>query len=523
MLGGLQKMTDLILDILRRNLSDSSKLKHISAAKGGEWCSPCPVCGGKDRFRCWPSQDGGAVAQQHGVPGTWWCRQCDQGGDVFDLLKFAEGLDFHAACKELRIELAESSRRIRPLRQQKQEQGWAPTEWKIPSEKWRLQSTKLANEAHERLLGHEKALAFLAGRGLPLDAVLRYRLGYLEGEDKTGTCLYRARKAFDLPDKMNRDGTRTRTSLWIPRAFTIPLWHPGWQQPDEVHRVRLRRRKGDLKTDRDQKYLLLEGSGQAPMVLLPEGVSPSLAPWVVVEAELDAMAVHFACGGKVGVIAVLTNRGKPDAAAHKRLSQAPVILVALDFDPPGRKGERPGYQGWVWWKETYAAASRWPVHMGKDPGEAFGMGADLAAWVNAGLPDSLAFAGNGDLGVSQAGLPLLGEGESQQASSVITPESPAPQLAQDGRKRWAGALAGTPVSDAQLPDDMPCNLQYLRKYYAGKQPESELLIICPKTKPAWYWLYHKTCAKCPGHPLCLVEFLTSPQMLAPCELETAHA
>jgi hypothetical protein len=394
-------MAEILLDIIRRNISDSSKLKHISAAKGGEWCSPCPRCGGKDRFRSWPNQDGGAVAQQHGVPGTWWCRQCDEGGDIFDLLKFAEGLEFRAACKELRIELEESSRRMRPLRQRKPEQGWQPTEWKVPSEKWRLQATKLANEAHERLLGYEKALNFLAKRGLPIGAVQRYRLGYLQGEDKTSTCLYRARKAFDLPDKMNRDGTKTRTSLWIPCSFTIPLWYPGWQQPDEAHRVRLRRRKGDLKTEKDQKYMLLEGSGQAPMVLLPEGVSPGLAPWVVVEAELDAMAVHYACGGKVGVIAVLTNRGKADAAAHKWLAQAPVILVALDFDKPDRKGNRPGYQGWLWWKETYASARRWPSAYGKDPGEDFEQGVDLAEWVNLGLPDSLTFLPGGDLGVSE--------------------------------------------------------------------------------------------------------------------------
>ena len=517
-------MTDIILDIIRRNITDSSRLKHISAAKGGEWCSPCPRCGGKDRFRCWPNQDGGAVAQQHGVPGTWWCRQCDQGGDIFDLLKFAEGLEFRAACKELRIELEESSRRMRPLRQPKPSQGWEPRQWEVPSEKWRQQATKLANDAHDRLLGYEKALTFLAGRGLPLEAVRRYRLGYLEGEDKTGTCLYRARKAFDLPDKPNRDGTKTRTSLWIPRCFTIPLWNPGWQQPDEVHRVRLRRRKGDLKTEKDSKYLVLEGSGKGPMVLLPEGISPGLAPWVVVEAELDAIAVHFACGGKVGVISVLNNLGKPDVVAHKWLSQAPVILVALDFDPQDQKGKRPGYQGWLWWKETYpSSAKRWPSSIGKDPGEDFEQGVDLAVWVNLGLPSSLAFLPSGDLGVSEIGLPPLGEGENQDAPLAVVPERQEPWVLVDGRKRWAGALAHTPLSDARLPETLSYSVDSLRKSYAGKEVGPELLIVCPHTKPSpWYWLYYKYCEKCPGHAFCLVDFLTSPQMLAPCEPEAAH-
>lgn len=396
-----------------------------------------------------------------------------------------------------------------------------PSQWKIPSEKWRLQATKLANDAHGQLLGHSRALTFLAGRGLPLEAVQRYRLGYLEGEDKTGTCLYRARKAFDLPDKMNRDGTKTRTSLWIPRCFTIPLWNPGWQQPDEVHRVRLRRRKGDLKTEKDQKYLLLEGSGQAPMVLLPEGVSPALAPWVVVEAELDAMAVHFACGGKVGVIAVLTNRGKPDVVAHKWLSQAPVILVALDFDPPDRKGNRPGYQGSLWWKDTYAASRRWPSSIGKDPGEDFAKGVNLAEWVSLGLPNSLAFAAGGDLGVSKIGLSPLGEGEKEETPPAAVADRKEPWVLVDGRKRWAGALAGTALSDVCFPNAFSTPLTYLRRYYGGKELNSELLIVCPRTKTPWHWRYYKDCGTCPGHHLCLVDFLTSPQMLA-CESESSH-
>ena len=125
-------MSDLILDIVRNRIS--GKLRRISAAKGGEWCSPCPVCGGDDRFRIWPSQDGGEVAQKAGVSGTWWCRQCDKGGDVISLLMFADGLEFRAACKELRIELSDSGRKFSPLRQPQREQGCVCTpEDSLPS------------------------------------------------------------------------------------------------------------------------------------------------------------------------------------------------------------------------------------------------------------------------------------------------------------------------------------------------------------------------------------------------------
>jgi len=375
-------MRELILDLVCRKVN-AARVRRVSGAKGGEWHSPCPVCGGDDRFHIWPRQDGGATCQRAGVPGTFWCRKCQAAGDAIDLLKFADGLDYRAACQELRIELAGAVRASRRLRQPKRGgASWAPTQWKIPSEKWRAQAAKLAMTAHEQLLATPHILAYLAGRGLPLEAVKRYRLGYLEGEDKTGTCLYRARSAFDLPVKKSVDGTKTCLSLWIPRGLTIPLWHG-----QDVHRIRLRRRKDDLRSGKDAKYLLLEGSGQAPMALPPVGVAAALATWVVVEAELDACAVHHACGGTIGVLASLTNAGKPDASAHEWLAKAKRILVALDSDPPDAGGKRPGYQGWLWWREHYAVARRWPVPQGKDPGEAFALGVNLAKWVAVAEPE----------------------------------------------------------------------------------------------------------------------------------------
>lgn len=497
-------MSEIILDIVRRKV-ESSKVRRVSSAKGGEWHSPCPVCGGNDRFHIWPEQDGGATAQRAGVPGTFWCRKCEAAGDVIDLLKFSEGLEYKAACKELRIELDESARKFRPLAQPKRESsGWAPQEWKVPSEKWRAQATKHALAAHDQLIANDKILAYLAGRGLPLEAVARYRLGYMEGEDKHGKCLYRARKAFDLPDKKNADGTKTRSSLWIPRGLTIPLW-----SGEEVHRVRIRRRKEDLR-EKDSKYLLLEGSGQAPMALLPEGVAPGLATWVVTEAELDACAVHHACGCRVGVLAALTNLGKPDATAHRWLAQAKRILVALDFDAPDSKGRRAGYQGWLWWKEHYAAAVRWPAPQGKDPGEAFALGVDLAEWIQAAAPES------GILGESAFGSHVLGDGASAVAAPVAAPV-PEPAC-----RQWDKAGRDTPLAEAEYPEGFDYSTVYLRNYYAGKTDDDAVVVPCPRTSPAWFWYHRSACRNCRGHAHCIADFLFSPQMLAPLDPEEPH-
>jgi len=48
-------------------------LKRVAATNGGEWAGPCPLCGGRDRLRAWPSPPTGR--------GRAWCRQCQFEGD----------------------------------------------------------------------------------------------------------------------------------------------------------------------------------------------------------------------------------------------------------------------------------------------------------------------------------------------------------------------------------------------------------------------------------------------------------
>lgn len=66
-------MSDVILDILRRFV-DGTKIKKASARFGGEYHSPCPKCGGKDRFCVFPEQPGGHIAMQNGITGRGLAR-----------------------------------------------------------------------------------------------------------------------------------------------------------------------------------------------------------------------------------------------------------------------------------------------------------------------------------------------------------------------------------------------------------------------------------------------------------------
>jgi DNA primase len=62
-----------------------ARLKRV----GHELIGPCPVCGGDDRF-------GVSIAKQ-----VWNCRGCQRGGDVIDLVRHLDGVDFAAAVETL--------------------------------------------------------------------------------------------------------------------------------------------------------------------------------------------------------------------------------------------------------------------------------------------------------------------------------------------------------------------------------------------------------------------------------------
>lgn len=57
-----------------------------------EYAGPCPLCGGRDRFRCWGHPES-----------RYWCRGCGASGDVVQLLRQVDGLDFGGAVRELAV------------------------------------------------------------------------------------------------------------------------------------------------------------------------------------------------------------------------------------------------------------------------------------------------------------------------------------------------------------------------------------------------------------------------------------
>lgn len=549
----------MVLELLQ---SHGITPKKKAGTNGGEYASPCPACGGRDRFMCWPEQ---------GEHGTWWCRGCDKGGDAIEFLRVFDGLSFAEACERLGVSREYQRKPLSVPKSKSGPDAWTPKEYAAPEgvrrDLWQPKAAELLGYAHKQLLDNPAEMARLAARGLPREAVERFRLGWLPGErnKKTGQiadCYYRARAAWGLPEVLNDKGEPKK--LWIPRGLVIPVLGPA----GEVLRLRIRRPDADRERFLpDRKFSVVQGSLMGPLLLLPEWTASEVAParaaeryaLVVQESELDGMACVFAAeraGLPVGSLAVGTNLGKPDSVAHAALSESVAILVALDFDPPDAKGKRPGAQGFGWWRGQYRQAERWPSAIGKDVGEGVSQGMDLAAWLRAGLPpvlclSSAAKAATDAARPSQSGaalaldssLPLAPAGGSEvdpgPATAPCPTESPKKSMpvgpstaglsvpGQGGKSqvnarqehrpsRWAGRWADVPLEAVILPEPAP-TVEHLRRYYAGKVFEDDLLIPCPKASNSWWWTYCKYCRKCAGHPLCLLDFVMSSRMLAPLE------
>lgn len=451
-------------------LLDFYQSRFGSAVKkqGNGWNGPCPLCGGEpgksDRFIVWPerTEDGkfsrGPTCIEHNIPGIWWCRGCETGGDTIAYLMKIDGLDFKAALSELGIEGGRPSHRRRQApaepRRASATQTWVPREWPEPSEKWIAYAAKLLAEAEEYIWKQPHALRWLAARGIAEEAVRRYHIGYLPAESTKYPGRYRARSALGLAPYIGDDG-KEHAKIFIPRGIVIPTF----AADGRVFNLRIRRHKEDL-TERAPKYMELAGSCKAPLLLRSSRPAP-LAAYFVTEAELDAMLIHYVTGGVVGALAVRTNRGKPDAAAHARFCDAVRVCIALDYDAAGAAGVE-------FWEHTYPTSLRWPTPEGKDPGDAYKLGVNIRDWVSAALPSSISLPSPvpGQTDISLSGLLNVGGGGKPETATPEKGREPTPMRTREDESAapWAWATEETFTPDelcrleAALPPYLPLDL-----------------------------------------------------------------
>jgi DNA primase len=112
---------------------------------------------------------------------TWWCFRCCVGGDSIRFVELAEKLSFRDAVQRLgQPSLGSLVTRVSP--QRRSAPGHKPSyDGREPEE---LRALEAATSLyHQRLLTDERALLYLAGRGVSHNVVMDCRLGYASGEE----------------------------------------------------------------------------------------------------------------------------------------------------------------------------------------------------------------------------------------------------------------------------------------------------------------------------------------------------
>lgn len=371
-------MTTLLDLVMARHLTPPPR--RVAGTHGGEWHSPCPVCGGKDRFHFWPERLSTGSCT---VPGVWGCRQCDMSGDAIAFLMHADGLSFKDACKRLGQDITpDAYKPARLPRPAAAKEKLEVTQAREPGEVWQEAAARLVKKAHESIQSAPGPLKWLAARGLDETAVRRFRLGYLPGE--RGQAWYtRSRKGWGLPEE-EINGKLEKTFRY-PRGLLIPQF----DDDGRVAALRIRRTKEDIAAFPNvAKYLAVKGSPVRPFIVLPD-FPLEASGMVVVESHLDAMLIAELArrsGIACGAIALVSNTARPDEETDRVCRAACRLLLCLDIDPAGSGGQKATDKAVTKWLATYPRAMDWPVPQGKDPGEAFALGVDIPLWLMAGLP-----------------------------------------------------------------------------------------------------------------------------------------
>lgn len=345
-----------VMDLLRRH---GIEPKKAASSKGGEYHSPCPGCGGNDRFCVWPDE--------HGGEGGYWCRRCNRGGDAIQFLRDFDGLTFRQACERLGRTVPDSKDlRLKPAKAAPD--TWQPRDPADPDERWRHHAGKLVTWAYEKLMENEAELRWLASRGIGEDTAHRFALGWVADD------LYRDREAWGLL-QIKDEKTGKARPMWLPKGLVIP-----WYQGETVAKLRIRRPD---PVEFGPRYYMVPGSASVTTLIRPAVKHlVKREVYVIVESELDAYLIVEHAGDLCGAVALGSCSAHPDIASSRILAGAAVILNALDFDGPGAQ-ER------TWWEKHFPQSRRWPVPEGKDPGEAYKAGVNIKEWIRAGLPEGM--------------------------------------------------------------------------------------------------------------------------------------
>lgn len=276
--------------------------------------------------------------------GYFRCRQCEVYGNSIEFAKQFLGWELKEALEALSIrDYTPFQPRNRPRK------SIGPiTQIKPPGELWDQHAQTLVQRAQSSLQNQTTTVSWLAKRGLPQAAQEQFRLGWIDNS------FYVPRSDWGLEED------EQRKSLWFPRGLLIPHF-----EGSGVARMKVRR--ADWTPDDElPKYIIISGSQNGLMVV----GSPKRALVVLVESELDALAINWAAWDFVCAIAIGGSLKSPDTKTDALARTSRNLVICPDRDEPGEKV-------WEKWKQLYPHARKLEVPKGKDIGEAIAEGVDI--------------------------------------------------------------------------------------------------------------------------------------------------
>ena len=306
--------------------------KRTSSTNGGEFHSPCPHCGGSDRFILWPQIE------------RYWCRRCNKKGDVIQFCR--DFLDMNL--KEAQFRTNNEDRLLTPKRD-------VPPTTLVSSKSWHSKAQQFIEACHHRLLIDPAALQRLQARGLSMETIRKYYPGW------NPLTVFPRREEWGLEKKIENGKEK---KLWVPSGIILPIFQEG-----SLCKIKIRRADW-VKGDRFGKYYILPGSKDYMTIV---GDS-SNATVVLVEAEFDAMLIVQESESLCCCVALGGAQKRPDASLDHWLRTKSVIFFALDYDAAGR-------EQFPFWRSSYSNLHAWPVPKGKSPEEAWQRGVNLKTWI----------------------------------------------------------------------------------------------------------------------------------------------
>ena len=317
-------MTLPLLDIVSRYASPSK-----STTK--QWSSPCPFCGGNDRFVILPYE---STHNGKEMPPHAFCRQCNAWVTAETLLQRKEGISWHEA--HAIVEGTKSLDELTPGSHRysgKTKKQLTPAEVEgAPAQEWQWAARGFARMCKAALWSEvgEKALQWLRDRGLSDETIDAHDLG------------------FCPQDHIADWGTGEKIKLY--RGIVIP-----YLGEDQLWKLETRR----ATNIKDQRYRTIAGSANA---LYGYGNLEFKGKSVMVEGVFDALCMEQALKEAdidgVAVVATGSTDGSKVSRWKMKLALCDLVVVAFDNDADGAGSNAAEY-----WLKRLPDSLRWtPPH-----------------------------------------------------------------------------------------------------------------------------------------------------------------